>query len=347
MEREKQQAIRENLLQIPKTEIHLHLEGLASVDTVWKLIQKHDISISGISTKDDLIEKYNIQSLDEFITLFINIIQSCFREISDFDFLLDDAAAYLSKNNIVYAELFFAPSSFLLNGISFDHMMERLHSGSQKIEKEHGIKIRFLIDVSRTFGLDNAKKNVEMTIANKCESIIGIGLGGSEKKGPARDFKSVFDIARENDLHVVAHAGEDVGPESVWDAATLLKSERIGHGISAIYDKKLMDYLAEHQIPLEICPTSNIFTRRFVSSYADHPIKPFYDHGINVTVNTDDPAIFNIDLIDEYINLMKNGLFTLEETYDLIRKGAQATFLPEKEKNKLVKKIEKQLKKYS
>jgi adenosine deaminase len=130
----------------------------------------------------------------------------------------------------------------------------------------------------------------------------------------------------------VAHAGEDIGPQSIWDAIRILKASRIGHGISAIQDEELMDYLAEKQIPLEICPTSNLFTRKYVTKLTNHPIRAFYDRGLKVTVNTDDPSVFDVELVGEYMNLMNGGFFKIEEIVTLIRNGLFSTFLPVREK---------------
>ncbi len=337
---------KEILYSVPKTEIHLHLEGMASVDTIWSLIQKHNLEIPGINSRDDIIKRFQVKNLDDFIDLFLNIIQNCYREEVDLKLQLKDAREYLKRNNIIYSEVFFAPSKFLMNGFSFDLMMNYLDEGAKQIKKEDGIDIKFLIDVSRSFGPENAMNNLNLVLKHKKPSIIGIGLGGAESKGPAEDFKEVFEIARNAGLKVVAHAGEDVGPESIWSTINNLKVTRIGHGISAIQDSKLMDYLKETQIPLEICPMSNIFTKKYVSSYKDHPIKKFYDHGMYITVNTDDPTIFGMELLDEYVNLLDNNVFTLNEVFDLMKKNLYATFLTTPEKDAIWKKMEKVINQY-
>ena len=160
------------------------------------------------------------------------------------------------------------------------------------------------------------------------------------KSGPAQDYKEVFEKAGKNGLHLVAHAGEDVGPESIWHAIEDLGIERIGHGISAKEDSALMDYLANTQIPLEICPMSNVFTGKYVSSYEDHPIKEFFKRGIYVTVNTDDPTIFGAELIDEYTNLIRKGIFSKEDAFTLIKNTLHASFLPDAQKRELMKKTD-------
>lgn len=331
------------LERVPKTEIHLHLEALVSVDTLWKLIGKHGISIEGVKSKADLRRKFEINSLDEFIDVFINIIQNCFQHVDDLDLLLEDAKNYLIRNNIRYAEIFFAPTKFIMSGIEYPQIVDRLDEGAARIERESGSRIRYIMDISRTYGVENAKQNLDLVLGNPRDTIIGIGLGGSEAKGPARDFADLFKEARESGYYVVAHAGEDVGPESVWDALKYLHAERIGHGISAINDQSLMDTLKETQIPLEICPTSNLFTKKFVRTLKEHPIRHFYDFGMMVTVNTDDPTLFGIDLIDEYMKLFDEGIFTAKEIIQLIKNNLYSTFMPLEDKDAIWEEAKEQL----
>jgi adenosine deaminase len=326
------QQMHDLILKIPKTEIHVHLEAMATPDTVWRLIERHKLSIPGISSKEDLVQRFKVRSLDEFIDLFINILQNCFRTADDLVLVLEDARDYLKRNNIVYAEIFIAPSKLISNGIEFAVISEKLDHAMGAMKSQDGIDVRFIIDVSRSFGVENAKKNLELTLAHRGRSVIGIGLGGGEASGPARDYADVFTRAIDNDLRVVAHAGEDLGPESIWDALKILKASRIGHGISAIQDEKLMDYLAEKRIPLEICPTSNLFTGRYVTKLSKHPIRRFFDRGMKVTVNTDDPLIFGVELVDEYVNLTDRGFFKLDEIITLVSNGVFSTFLPAREK---------------
>ncbi len=196
---------------MPKTEIHLHLEGIASVNTIWSLMNKNKISHPDIKTKEDLERKFNVANLDEFIDLFINVIQSSFTEEDDIKLLIDDAENYLVENNIVYAEMFFASTKFVSMGFDFGKIINILENGAKEIKRKHNRDVRFLIDVSRSFGPENAMKNLDLTIKHKSPFIIGIGLGGAESKGPAEDYKEVFEKASSHGFHVVAHAGEDVG----------------------------------------------------------------------------------------------------------------------------------------
>jgi adenosine deaminase len=329
-----------------KTEIHLHLEGLVSVDSLWSLKEKHNLALPGISDKKDLEKRFNISSLTEFIDLFINVIQTCFREPDDLDYLFKDAEVYLKRNNIRYAEIFFAPTKFLMNGISYPVLLQKLEFGAKQIESNTGIVIRYLIDVSRSFGVVNAKRNLKHVLQNPSEYIIGIGLGGSEMKGPARKFRKIFQKASKEGLKVVAHAGEDVGPESIWDAVRLLQAQRIGHGTSAILDPKLVKVLSEKKLPLEICPTSNLFTRKYATTLENHPIKSFYDAGLTITVNTDDPTIFGVDLNKEYQLLFEHGVFKPVELKEILKNTVKSSFAPTRMKESILENIESSYQKY-
>lgn len=336
--------IRKALQDIPKSEIHLHLEGLASVETIWALKKKHKLNFPNIKTIQDLQVAFKVSSLDAFLDLFINVIQISFQTEEDIKFLIDDAKNYLIRNNIYYAEIFFAPSKFIQMGLSFEKIMNILDDGVKKIYKDSNITIKFLIDVSRTFGPENAMNNLDLVLKYKKNSIIGIGLGGAETKGPAKDYKKVYEKAISHGLKVVAHAGEVLGPESIWEALNELKAERIGHGISAIQDKLLLKYLKEKGTPLEVCPTSNFFTQAYCKDYTDHPVRTLFDSGVNVSINTDDPTIFGVELVEEYARLIENKVFTMDEVITLIKNNLYATFLSSSLKDQIWSNIEKELK---
>lgn len=334
---------RDFLQDLPKTEIHLHIEGLASVDTIWNLIQENSLSYEDIKSKEDLKKKFLVKSLEEFISLFINVIQNSFQKESDLQYLITDTKDYLERNNIFYAEIFFAPTKFIQTGYSYEKMADILENGARMIKKEDNRTVKFLIDVSRTFGPENAMNNLNLVLENPRDSIIGIGLGGAESKGPAVEYEEVFSIARLKGLEVVAHAGEVEGPFSIWDSLRKLQATRIGHGISAIQDDELMSYLIENKIPLEICPTSNVFTRHYVKKLEDHPIRAFFDKGINVTLNTDDPTLFGVELVDEYMNLVEAGMFQPKEIIQLVKNTHFATFMTSKEKKETWELLDKHI----
>jgi adenosine deaminase len=173
--------------------------------------------------------------------------------------------------------------------------------------------------------------NLKRVIQLKHKEVIGIGFGGAELLGPAKDFGDVFKAARDAGLHCVVHAGEDDGPWSIWDSLKVLKAERIGHGTSAIQDPRLLEYLKEKQIPIEICLTSNVFTGKYVRKEEHHPVRAYYDMGILTCINTDDPEIFNVNLTYEYFKLYRFLGFNLDEIVDLVKKGVYSSFHPNKD----------------
>ncbi len=319
----REQKLLEFLRAIPKTEIHLHTEACVSRETILSLLSKNNVA----HTAEEVDKLYQFTNLQEFIKLFLFILDSI-RHPDDFSLIYGSLVHYLQSNNIRYAEVFFAPSRLIQNGLDFNEMAQTLDILARESRLSGGPEVKFLVDVSRTFGAENASKNLQRVLSCKVPSIIGIGLGGAELMGPARDFKDVFAQARANGLRAVAHAGEDDGPWSVRDAVELLRVERIGHGISAIQDPELLNIIRDRQIPIEICLTSNIFTGKYVRREQDHPVRRYYEMGIPCAVNTDDPEIFNVDLSQEYLKLYKHLNFTVSELIDLVRQGVFASFHP-------------------
>jgi len=322
---------------LPKTEIHVHIEALVSIGTLLKLNTKYNID-NEVVTANDLIKKYNIHNykdLDSMINAFLNI-QLYFKSEEDIVLLVNDARDYMLRNNIYYMEFFFSPTYFCKNGLDFFVQLDVIENELRKIEAKDNLRMNLILDISRTFGLDNAKSNLDNLLKfkdqpGKGKKIIGIGLGGKEKENPAGDFKDIYAKAAQYKLKLVAHAGEDVGSESVWSALKDLNAARIGHGISAVYDDELMDYLVTTQIPLEICMTSNLKTGKYVKNLNEHPIKIFYKKGIMVTVNSDDPILFEVELNEEFFNLHKYLNFSLKDILLIIKNNLFATFLQPEE----------------
>ncbi len=330
------------LKEIPKAEIHIHIEAVISLNSVKKMYKNH---FNKEMTKEDQDNLFNYNDLTGFIKSFL-FIQSLYQSVDDFDLVFKDFTSYLVKNNITYCEAFFAPSAFLQAGMHYQALIENFKKNIAKIKEKHGIIIKLLVDVSRTFGCDNAMKNYNLLKEFPSDDIIGIGLGGAEAKGPAAEFKAVFEQAHKDGFHAVAHAGEDIGPESIWDSLKLLNAERIGHGITSIQDPKIMAYLRENQIPVEVCMTSNVFTKKFVKKIEEHPIRKMYNENLFVTVNTDDPVFFKTTLLEEYWKLYKKLDFSLEEIKDILENGFKASFAPEDIKKKYLAELDRTWKEY-
>jgi len=312
------------LKEMPKVELHLHMEACISKETVASMLDKNGVEYD----PEELKKLYQFSNLGEFIKLFLFIIDSI-KTPDDFELIFRNLREYCDANSIRYAEVFLAPSRMVQNGLDFNEIAQTLDRLSSECRREGGPTIQYLFDVSRTFGVENASKNLQRILGAKADNIIGIGLGGAELMGPAREFGDVFAQARAAGLKCVAHAGEDDGPWSVRDAVEILKAQRIGHGISAIQDPSLIELLKDKQVPIEICLTSNIFTGKYVRREQDHPVRRYYDEGLVCTVNTDDPEIFDVNLTQEYFKFYKYLDFTVTEMVDLNRQGVYSSFLPD------------------
>jgi len=316
------------LRKIPKAEIHLHAEATISRQTIQAFLDRRPDSKTNPIDVDSL---FSYNTLKGFLTSFI-YVQGLIEKLSDLTLVFEDAAKYLKDNNIVYGELFFSPSMFIRKGLQFPAMLDAIQASIDTIQKRDHLTIKLIIDLSRMFGVENAQTNLDSTLGHQTPMVIGVGLGGDEEVGPAKLFGEVFQVAKARGLHVVAHAGEVVGPESIWDSLNTLKVERIGHGLTAIQDPKLVKYLAEKRIPVEICLTSNIITQKYVTRAEDHPVRELFDQGVLVVINTDDPTFFNCTIIDEFWLLHTKLKFTMDEIKQLVINSFAASFLDAQQK---------------
>lgn len=323
------------LKSIPKTELHLHLEAVISLAGVRKLYKN---KFGKEMTKEEQIELFSYNDLNGFIQAFLKI-QGFYSSVNDFNLVFDELEKYLVKNGIVYSEVFFAPSAFLKMGFKYEDMVKIFHKKISRIKEKRGITVKMLMDVSRTFGCENAMNNYNLLKQYPCDDIIGIGLGGAEAKGPAKEFEPVFTQAHKDGYRAVAHAGEDVGPESIWDAINFLNSERIGHGLTAMQDENLVTELASTKRPVEICITSNTFTKKIITKAKEHPVADYFNKGVVVTINTDDPVFFKTTLLDEFYICHKDLKMPMEDIKKLVEYSFTASFMPEQEKKDWLGKV--------
>ena len=322
---------------VPKAELHVHEEAVLSRSTLKTVYSRGS---GNQMSCDELSSLFAYTDLAGFLDSFIKI-QSYFTNIDDLSLLFDDFGSYLEENNVVYAETFFSPTSHLKKGWDYQKMMALVQAGCDKIQRTSGRVVKVLVDVSRSFGPDNAMRNLDLLLEAQTPCVIGIGLGGDEKKGPAREYKNVFDKAKEKGLHTVLHAGETCGIDSIRDAIELCHAQRIGHGITAARDGGYLKHLARIQIPLEVCPTSNVFILpELQGDMTRHPIKKLYDAGVFITLATDDPTFFKASLLDEYWNLYSTLGFSLVDIKRILENGFRASFLPQEQKSTFLQKID-------
>ena len=312
---------------LPKSELHLHLEGSIQPATVSALTARHGVTMTEAAVR----QRYTYRDFHGFIQAF-KWVTSFLREPQDYALIACDLAENLLTQNVVYTEVTLSIGVMLLRKQQPEANFEALLRATEPFKKR-GLRFRWIFDAARQFGASAATEVVKS--AGRCASkeIVAFGIGGDELSIPTEAFRPAYEKAAELGLHRVMHAGEVGGPEKIREAIDL-GAERIGHGIAAIHDPALMDMLAERQIPLEVCPESNLKTGALARQFRDkpvriedHPLPHFLRHGIPVVLSTDDPAMFHTTLQSEYENAASMGLQETELAR-IVEMGFQHAFSP-------------------
>jgi adenosine deaminase len=322
----------ELIKQMPKIELHLHLEGAFTFDFLFNLIEKYG-GDPEVGTIDELQKKFVFRDFQHFLDLWF-WKNKFFKELDDFEKCAYTTLENLANQNVIYCEVFFSPWDFTSDRLSCEEITEATIHGIKRAEKDFSITCNLIADLVRDYDSTKAVERVKQILPYKDKGIIGIGLGGSEQKYPARLFKNAFKAARDLGFHVTAHAGEAAGPESVWEAIRELKVERIGHGVRAIEDEQLVRYLKDVQLPLEVCVNSNLKTKIFPSPMS-HPIKRFINSGLNISINSDDPTMFGATITEEFMILYHEIGLSLDEIKQLILNSINSAFISEEMKKKI------------
>lgn len=322
---------------LPKAELHVHHVGSASPRIVAELAARHPDS-KVPTDPAALAEYFSFRDFAHFIEVYLSVVD-LIRDAEDVRLLTYEVARDMVRQNIRYAELTVTPYSSVRRGIPDKAFVEAIEDARKAAEAEFGIVLRWCFDIPGEAGLASAEETARIATQLQPDGLVSFGLGGPEIGVPRPQFKPYFERARAAGLHSVPHAGETTGPETIWDALTELGAERIGHGTSATRDPRLLDHLAEHRIPLEVCPTSNIATRA-VATLDEHPIKEMVAAGLLVTVNSDDPPMFGTDLNTEYAVAAR--LLQLDEggLAQLARNAVEASFLDAPGKARLTAEID-------
>ncbi|MYV50172.1 adenosine deaminase [Streptomyces sp. SID2888] len=324
---------------LPKAELHVHHVGSASPRIVAELAARHPDS-KVPTDPEALADYFTFTDFAHFIDVYLSVVDLV-RTPEDVRLLTYEVARDLARQQVRYAELTVTPFSSTRRGIDERGFMDAIEDARKAAEAEFGTVLRWCFDIPGEAGLESAEETTRLATDDRLrpEGLVSFGLGGPEIGVPRPQFKPYFDRALAAGLRSVPHAGETTGPETVWDALNELGAERIGHGTSAARDPKLLAHLAEHRIPLEVCPTSNIATRA-VRTLDEHPIREFVRAGVLVTVNSDDPPMFGTDLNNEYAVAAR--LLDLDEQglADLAKNAVEASFLDEPDKAKLAAEID-------
>ena len=249
---------------------------------------------------------------------------------ADYELVVYGLMQKLKAENVLHAEVYVSVGVNLWRKQDFAAIFDGLERGRERGERDFGVSLLWIFDAVRQFGAEKAKSVAELAVRYKGRGVVGFGIGGDEAKAGPELFREVYAYAADNGLRLTAHAGESAGPDSVWGALNL-RAERIGHGLTAWHDAELMEELSRRQIPVEICITSNLRTG-VCSAIAEHPVRRYFDQGIMITLNSDDPAMFGTTLAGEYQLAQDAFAFTDEHLRELARNSFEASFLPAEKK---------------
>ncbi len=314
------------VLSLPKAELHLHLEGSIEPSTLLELRQRHGMEGASLAAVEQL---YNYKDFAGFLTAFKDVTGHL-RTPDDYELITYRLMERLKAQNVLHAEVFVSVGVSLWRKQDFPATFEGLERGRERGEKDFGISLLWIFDAIRQFGAEKAQSVLDLAIHFRDRNVVAFGIGGDERGGPAEWFAGVYARAAERGLHLTAHAGESAGPESIWGVLNL-KAERIGHGFTAAQDPELIEELAERQVPIEICVTSNLRTG-CCAELAQHPVRRYFDQGLMLTLNSDDPAMFRTSLVEEYALVQEAFGFTDEHLRELARNSFEASFLPAEKK---------------
>lgn len=281
---------------MPKIELHVHLEGAISPATLLRLARRRRIALPA-DTEAGLREWYRFEDFEHFVDIYVTCSE-CLRDPEDFQLALREFAREQARQNIRYSEVHFTIATHVRQGANGGEVGDAMAESLVEIERELGVRIRLIPDIVRNLEPEWADTTLEWALEHRKRGVIALGLAGIES-WPATPFREHFEVAKAENLRRVAHAGEQQGPESIRETLKVADPERLGHGIRVVEDEALMAQLAERGLPLEVCPTSNVALKN-VPSLAEHPIGRLLDAGVRLSINSDDPAMFDTTLSLEY-----------------------------------------------
>ena len=326
----------ELIKKIPKAELHLHIEGSLEPEFMFELAKRNNIKIPYDSI-EEIKAAYDFTNLQSFLDIYYTGANVLIHKKDFYDLTW----AYVLKcvqNNIIHTEIFFDPQTHTLRGVSFDTIILGISEALEDAKEKFGISSNIIMCFLRHLSQEEALKTFEESLPFK-DKIIGIGLDSSELGHPPSKFKEVFKKAKEAGFKLVAHAGEEADYSYIYEALDLLDIQRIDHGVQAVHSNELMERLKKEQIPLTVCPNSNIELKVF-ENYKQHNVKQLLDYGLNVTINSDDPAYFRGYLNDNFINLYENIDLTKEDIIKLVRNSFNSSFISDELKNEYLTKLD-------
>ena len=324
------------LTQLPKAELHIHIEGSLEPELMFKIAQRNGISLL-YSSIDEIKAAYQFENLQSFLDIYY-ASANVLRTAEDF---YDLTWCYLEKiatQNVRHTEIFFDPQTHTDRGIEFATVIKGIDQALQDGKSQLGISSHLILCFLRHLSAESAMQTLEQAIAYK-DKIIAVGLDSSELGHPPSKFQAVFDRARDEGFLTVAHAGEEGPANYIWEAINLLKVSRIDHGVRCIEDETLVEFLAKNRIPLTVCPLSNLKLCVF-KTMQEHTLKQLLDRGLCITINSDDPAYFGGYLTENFQASQEGSGLTKLELYQLAKNSFEASFLSPIEKEKFYQELE-------
>ena len=328
--------MKEFIKNLPKAELHLHIEGTLEPEMMFELAQRNNIDLPYESV-EEVKAAYDFENLESFLDIYYKGSQVLQKEQDFYELTW----AYLEKaarQNVRHTEIFFDPQSHTDRGIDFDTAYQGIYQALQDGKSKLGISSQLILSFLRHLSEEEAFSTLELALPYK-DTIPAVGLDSAEQGNPPSKFKEVFNQARSQGFLTVAHAGEEGPPEYIWEVINLLKVSRIDHGVRSMEDPELLDYLVEKQIPLTVCPLSNVELKVF-DSMAKHNLKQLLDLGICATVNSDDPSYFGGYIAENYQEAQSALNLSKQELYQIAKNSFQASFLSPESKHELIAELD-------
>jgi len=315
---------------MPKVELHVHMQGATQPETFLALAQRNQIKLPA-DTVEGLRQWYTFRNFDHFIEIYMTVCD-CVRTADDVEWMAREFLKNQAAQNIKWSEVTY--TAWLHRQIPWPDQLAAINRARAWAQAELGVDLGLIIDIPRIITPEEGLVNADWTIEGYGNGVIAFGLGGPEVGNPASRYKAAFDRARAAGVPCILHAGETVGPESIWDAIETANTLRIGHGVRCVEDPKLVAYLRERQIPLEVSPTSNVCLKVY-PSIAEHSLPQLLAEGLYVTLNSDDPPMFNTNLTNEWLVCTQTYGWDLATIKHLSLNAIRASLLPADRKTQL------------
>ncbi len=317
---------------MPKVELHIHIVGSIRPKTVQWLADTGGNEVRGFADPQKVARLFQYRNFEDFIDAY-SVILRCITREDQFERIVYEMLEDEARQNVRYVEASFSAPDHTHLGLSYSEMIKAINRGIERAHEDFGVDCDLRIDLVRDYGAEAATRYLDLIAQNR-ERVVAIDIGGREHAFPPEQFAATYRKGKQMGFHLTAHAGETSGPQSIWNAIRHLGVERVGHGVSAREDPALVAYLLENKIPIEMCPLSNIRTG-VVNDIRNHPVRPFFDKGLKVTVSSDDPTMFDTNMNKEYRTLHEELGFTPQELFRLSLNGLDSSFLPEERKVRL------------